>query len=160
MFLRNFLGNKYFSSWIPTGRKRWFNGILARFGLGHLEKFWPVFLVKINQNQFSRPKTSFFLPKLGFSAKNQFSPVKIDQNQFCGQNPFFLAKINKNQPFRSKLTKTSFFGQNPVFLAKIDQNQFFCQNRPKPVFSAKTQLFRPKSTKTGGFRSKSTKTRC
>ena len=40
MVFRNFLGNNFFSGRTPTGWKRRFSGILARFGLrAHMEDF-------------------------------------------------------------------------------------------------------------------------
>ena len=39
MVFRNFVRDNLFFARTPTGQKRWFSGILARFGLGHEEKF-------------------------------------------------------------------------------------------------------------------------
>ena len=39
MVVRNFLRNNFFFGLAPTSQKQWFSGILARFGLAHLEKF-------------------------------------------------------------------------------------------------------------------------
>ena len=66
MVFRNFLGNKFFFGRAPTGRKRRFSGILARFGLGHLE-----------MGKMGPKTTKLLFPAGGDPTKKNFIPRKL-----------------------------------------------------------------------------------
>ena len=125
MVFRNFFGGNFFSGHTPTGRKRRFSGILARFGLGRLQKFrarrkkqkcnYPV-LEALFGGKSVRPES--FSPKLC----NSFLPFPLwpagrPGKYWLGLGPRTALGTQRNSG--RKTEKTQFRGFNLCVTKKI-----------------------------------------